>query len=80
MQDVKIYMSSKVTAPSATTQNDYQLLIENLNIAQSNHEMKINIKERPSWLKDEAFQDDTIYGSLLSQTGCFVKILVRDAE
>jgi hypothetical protein len=42
--------------------------------------VKINIKERPSWLKDEAFQDDTIHGSLLSQTGCFVKILVRDAE
>ena len=73
-------MSSRVLVPNANTHNDYQLFVENLNEQNSTHELRINIKERPSWMKDELFQDDTLYGSLFSHTGCFVKILIRDTE
>ena len=56
------------------------MLIENLNDPYKANEIRFNIKQRPSWMKDEKFQDDVLYGTLRSNSGCFVKILIKDAD
>ena len=80
LQDVKMYLSFKVACPSAETHSDYQMLLENLNDPYKVNEIRFNIKQRPSWMKDEKFQDDVLYGTLRSNSGCFVKIVIKDAD
>lgn len=54
--------------------------VENLNVPSARTEMRINIKERPSWMKDEAFNEDILWGCLHSNTGCFIKVMIRDID